>query len=126
MIRRLSEVVTDLSETVTDTETKIPEGDFVTIDVNTMEKSEPRTVGAEHLLLKMSHQLQLPKKLQEFGFSTTEIAIALGSIIARAAHPASERATYAWLCKESGLEELLDLNLEGSLTTGCIRLAISY
>jgi len=110
VIRRLSEVVTDFSETVTDPETKIPEEDFVTIDVNTMEKFEPRSIGAEHLLLKMSHQLQLSKKLKELGFSTTEIAIALGSIIARAAHPASERATYTWLCKDSGLEELLDLN----------------
>lgn len=89
-----------------------PEEDFVTIDVNTMEKSEPRTVGAEHLLLKMTLQLQLPRKLKDLGFSATEVAIAVGSIIARAVHPDSERATYTWLCKASGLEELLDFNFK--------------
>ena len=82
----------------------------MTIDINTIEKSEPRSVGTEHLLLKMSHQLQLPEKLKELGFSPTEVPIALGSIIARAAHPDSELATYSWLCKTSGLEELLDFN----------------
>lgn len=115
MVERLaqtyaSQVIRQLSAVVVDPETSTSSEDFVTIDVNTIEKSEPRTVGAEHLLLKMAHQLQLPKKLNELGLTTTEIAIALGTIIARAAHPDSERATYAWLCKDSGLEELLDFN----------------
>lgn len=82
--------------------------------MNTIEQSEPRTVGTEHLLLQMAHQLQLPEKLKELGLSVTEIATALGSIIARAAHPESERATYAWLCNQSGMEELLDFNFKKS------------
>ena len=75
-----------------------------------MEKSEPRSVGTEHLLLKMAHQLQLPQKLTELGFSPTEVSLALGSVISRAAHPDSERATYTWLCDRSGLGELIDFN----------------
>jgi len=62
----------------------------------------------------MAHQLQLPKKLKELGLSVTEVATALGSIIARAAHPESERATYAWLCNQSGLAELLDFKFKDS------------
>jgi transposase len=58
----------------------------------------------------MAHQLELPTKLKELGFSATEVAIALGSIIARAAHPKSEKATFSWLTKTSGLEELLNFN----------------
>jgi transposase len=109
-----SQMIRHLSENVTDAETEIPSAQFVAIDVNTIEKSEPRTVGTEHLLLQMAHQLQLPEKLKELGLSVTEVATALGSIIARAAHPESERATYAWLCNQSGLEELLDFNFKHS------------
>jgi hypothetical protein len=109
-----SQIIRRLSEDIIDSEVSIPSAQFVTIDVNTIEKSEPRTVGTEHLLLQMAHQLQLPKKLKELGLSVTEVATALGSIIARAAHPESERATYAWLCNQSGLAELLDFKFKDS------------
>lgn len=108
-----SQVIHRLSETIASSETSAnppPEEHFVTVDANTIEKSEPRSVGTEHLLLKMSQQLQLQDKLQKLGFSATEISIALGSIIARAARPRSELATYNWLCKQSGVGELLDFN----------------
>lgn len=88
--------------------------EFVSIDVNSIEKSEPRSVGAEHLMLKMAEQLQLPQQLQKIGFSKTDVAVALGSIIARAVFPKSERSTYEWLCKKSGLGELLDFDFQKS------------
>jgi transposase len=84
--------------------------EFVSIDINSIEKSEPRTVGSEHLLLQMAHQLKLPEKLQEVGLSKTDVAVALGSIIARAASPNSERSTYHWLRHHSGLGELIDFD----------------
>ncbi len=87
---------------------------FVSIDINSIENSQPRSVGAEHLMLQMANQLNLPKKLQEIGLSKTDQAIALASIIARAVHPDSERSTYAWLCHKSGLAELLDFNFNSS------------
>jgi transposase len=86
--------------------------EFISIDVNSIEKSEPRSVGAEHLMLKMADQLQLPQQLEKLGFSKTEVAIALGSIIARAVFPKSERSTYDWLCKRSGIGELLDFDFK--------------
>lgn len=91
-----------------------PERDFVNIDANSIEQSDPRTVGAEHLLLKMAEQLKMSDKLKELGLSKTEIALALGSIVARAVSPDSERATYTWLCKSSGIGELLDFDFKTS------------
>jgi transposase len=88
--------------------------DFVPIDVNSVEASEPRSVGAEHLMLEMAHQLNLPEQLAKLGLSETEKAVALGAIIARAVHPDSERSTFAWLCHESGLGELLDFDFKKS------------
>jgi transposase len=94
-----------------------PEKQFVNIDVNSIEKSEPRTVGAEHLMLQMANQLELPQQLQRLGLSKTDVSIALGSIIARTVFPDSERSTYDWLCNNSGLGELLDFDFNNSSLT---------
>lgn len=84
--------------------------DYQSIDIASIEQQEPRTVGAEHLLLHFALQLELPKKLKDLGLSEKEIALSLGTIIARAAFPASERATHEWLTKRSGLGELIDFD----------------
>ena len=63
-------------------------------------------------MLHMANQLELPSKLQKLGLSKTDISIALGSIIARAVFPDSERSTYTWLCNDSGLGELLDFDFK--------------
>jgi transposase len=107
-----SQIIDRLS---TSSDSLLPENEaqepaFVNIDINSIEKSTPRSVGAEDLMLRMAHQLQLPKQLKELGLSKTDASIALGSIIARAVHPDSERSTYAWLCNDSGLGELIDFD----------------
>ncbi len=110
-----SQVIQRLSERKDEQgNTKNDQPEFISIDVNSIEKSEPRTVGAEHLMLQMANQLQLPQKLQKIGLSKTDASIALASIIARAVMPNSERATYKWLCNKSGLGELLDFNFKNS------------
>ncbi len=53
------------------------EPEFVNININSIEKSEPRTVGAEHLMLQMANQLKLPDKLRELGLSNSDVSIAL-------------------------------------------------
>jgi transposase len=84
--------------------------EFVNIDVHSIEQTEPRSIGPEHLLLQMGNQLKLPEQLQKLGLSKTDATIALGSIIARGVHPSSEREAYRWLCTSSGLGELLDFD----------------
>ena len=82
--------------------------DYATIDLQSVVHQEARTVGVEDLLLRVAKQLKLPEKLEELEFSQKQISIALGSIIARAAFPASERSTHSRLISQSGLGELLD------------------
>jgi len=110
VIRRLS-TQKDSSE-VSKNEDSEPE--FVNINVNSIEKSEPRTVGAEHLMLEMANQLELPNTLQKLGFSKTDVSIALGTIVGRAVFPNSERSTHVWLSDRSGLGELLDFDFKKS------------
>ena len=85
---------------------------FRTINMETIEQQEPRTVGCEHLLLNIASELKLQKKLKSLGFSAKQIAVSLSTIIGRATFPASERATYEWMKKRSGLTELIDYDLD--------------
>jgi len=110
LIRRLSKPK-DIPE---GHENEVLEPEFVSIDINSIEKSDPRSVGAEHIMLQMANQLQLPKQLEKLGLSKMDTSIALGSIIARAVQPDSERSTYTWLCNDSGLGELLDFDFKKS------------
>lgn len=84
--------------------------DFATIDLGSVVHQKARTVGVEDLLLRTAQQLKLPEKLRELKFSQKQISVALGSIIARASFPASERATRSRLIDQSGLGELLDID----------------
>jgi len=107
IIRRLSE-----KDTPSKSQERKQAPEFVNIDVNTIEQSEPRSVGGEHLMLEMANQLNIPKLLEKLGFSTKDAAVAIGSIIARALHPSSEREAYRWLCNSSGLGELLKFDFK--------------
>lgn len=106
-----SQLIHHLSRAIP-SEPEAQDPDYQTIDIHTVEQQEPRTVGAEHLVLHMASQLQIQKKLRELGLSEKEIALSLGSIIGRAVFPASERATHEWLCLTSGLGELLDFDFQ--------------
>ena len=80
-----------------------------------MEKSEPRTVGVEALLLQMARQLALPGELQHLGLSKIGVSVALGSIIARAAVPGNrESYIYLALWAQADLGELLDFDFQKS------------
>ena len=57
--RYVSQIVRHLSAPGNHSET-VPR-EFIPIDVNSVEKTEPRSVGAEHLMLQMAQQLELPK-----------------------------------------------------------------
>ena len=86
--------------------------DLQTIDINTIEQQEPRTVGIEHLLLHFASKLQIQKKLKELGLSEKEVILSLATIIGRAAFPSSERALHKWVTQRSGLGELLDFDFQ--------------
>lgn len=114
-IERLAEryafqLIHHLSKQVPSNNEPTAEPDYQLIDMQTVEQQEPRTIGAEHLLLHLSSQLGLREKLQELGFSEKEVALSLGTIIGRAIFPASERATHEWLIHRSGLGELINFD----------------
>lgn len=105
-----SKLIKNLAQPAISKKTTATISDYATIDLRSVAHHEPRTIGVEDLLFRIADQLQLPKKLKELDFSPKQIAIAMGSIIGRAAFPASERATHSKLIHQSGLGELLDFD----------------
>jgi len=87
-------------------------GQFHAVNLDSMELSRPRRVGVEQLALHAMKQLKLQQKFKELGFNRHQIAAALGNIVARMAHPASERESHRWLQQVSGLGELIDYDFE--------------
>jgi transposase len=82
--------------------------DYQLVDVNSIESEEPRTVGAEHVVLETIRSLGIDKKLVELGFTRPWRDVAIGVIVGRLIEPSSELGTHWWLQNKSGIDELLD------------------
>ena len=86
------------------------EPDFQEVDINSLQQTQPRSVGVEHLALHAMHQLGFVKQLTELGINGVMRAAIIGNIVGRMAEPASERATWNWLEQHSALGELLEVD----------------
>jgi hypothetical protein len=68
--------------------------DFQSVDVNSIENEQIRSVGAESVVLAAIQELELDSKLQDLGLNRPAVDAAIGVITARLLAPASERATH--------------------------------
>ncbi|MBL7225224.1 MAG: IS1634 family transposase [Desulfobacteraceae bacterium] len=84
--------------------------DFATVDVNSVENEESRTVGAEYVVYQTIKELEIDRKLKEFGFNKHQLSAALGVIAGRMIVPGSERATHYWLQNTTALDELMGVD----------------
>ena len=82
------------------------------VDVDSLERVRPRSVGVEHVALWAMRQLRPPSLLEQLGLSGAQRAADLGSLVGRMAAPASERAAWHWLRQRSALGELLGCDCE--------------
>ena len=87
--------------------------DYQEVDINSLQLTQPRSVGVEHLGLHALTQLGLIEKLSELGINGAMCAAILGNIIGRMAKPASELSTWRWLQTQSALGELIDVDYAG-------------
>ncbi len=83
---------------------------FAEVDVDSLQLSQPRSVGVEHVGLYALSQLGLIDKLSQLGVNGHLRAAIIGNIIGRMAKPGSELATWKWLQKHSALGELIDFD----------------
>jgi len=90
------------------------ETDYREVNIDSLVMNRSRSVGCEHVTLEALRFLGLDSKLEELGFTRPQVALAIGTVIARACHPASERETHRWLQDQSGLGELIGHDFEQS------------
>ena len=83
--------------------------DIATVDLDTLEHENPRTVGCERLCLKALDDLGFAEILHGLDIKGRDGRIASALIVARMVHPASERDTSRWLRHDSAAAELLGL-----------------
>ena len=86
--------------------------DLQTVEVDSVAFVRPRSVGVEQVGCWALEQLGLGDLLAELGLNGPMRAAAAGAIVGRLARPGSERATWGWLRRRSGLGELLGFDFE--------------
>ena len=107
--QRMAERLLQGEADVTGTGGEASSGDLQTVEVDSVELTRPRSVGVEQVGCWALEQLGLVDLLGELGLNAPMRAAA---IVGRLALPASERATWGWLRRRSGLGELLDFDFE--------------
>ena len=81
-------------------------GDFVEIDLDSLEHEDVREVGAEWLCKQVLDQSGIKEKLELAGVKGATLDKSLIAWLSRMVRPGSERATATWLQERSGLCEL--------------------
>jgi hypothetical protein len=84
---------------------------FVELDPDSMELTQPRSIGVEHVALAAMRELAFEPLLESLGINGVMRTAIVGSIIARMAAPGSELASHRWLTGTSGLGDLLEVDL---------------
>lgn len=81
--------------------------DWQRVDLNSLSKSEDRTIGGEAVAHEFWKRLEFPQMLGQMGLGREEIDKAALLVMGRLLHPASERGTALWGESISALGELL-------------------
>jgi hypothetical protein len=84
---------------------------FVEVDPDSLELTQPRSIGVEHVALAAMRELSFTPLLESLGINGVMRTAIVGSIIARMAAPGSELASHRWLTATSGLGDLLEVDL---------------
>jgi hypothetical protein len=87
--------------------------DYQEVDIDSLQQTQPRSVGVEQVALHALSQVGFVQKLADLGINGVMRAAILGNVIGRMAEPASELATWNWLQTHSGLGELIDVDFAG-------------
>ena len=88
-------------------EDKKDQSQYREVDIGTIENSDIKTVGSEHLAYETAKKINLIGILSECGLSANEINGAMATIIGRLIAPGSEVSTANYLRNNSALDEIL-------------------
>lgn len=84
--------------------------EYETVDVNSVDSEQARSVGAEYVVYETIKELELERMLKSLGFNKHEVSAAVGVIAGRMIEPGSERATHYWMQNKTALDELMGVD----------------
>jgi transposase len=84
--------------------------DYETVDVNSVDNEQVRSVGAEYVVYETIKELEIDRMLKSLGFNRVQVSAALGVIAGRMIVPGSERATHFWMQNATALDELMGVD----------------
>jgi len=93
------------------------------IDTTSVDNSDSKDIGCEHIIYETIKELELDTKLKELGFTNVQLNSAIGTIVAKMINPSSDIKTYRWLCNKSGINELIDCDFNKISSSNIYRVA---
>ncbi len=93
--------------------------DFQEVDVESLQRSQPRSVGVEQVGLYALNEWGLIDTLNALGVHGVLRASIIGNLIGRMGPPGSEMATWNWLQQHSALGEWIDIDF-ASMSHRCL------
>ena len=101
-----------LTEEATTEQEEATTPDYETVDVNSLQTVDNRSIGLEHIVNEQMKEYKFDSILRELEFSEKDIAYAKISISSKICHPGSERETTRWALEDSAISEVIDTDVK--------------
>jgi len=97
--------------------------DYKEIDVHSIEQVNPKTIGSEHIVYETMKKLELPSLFESLDYTPMQVNSAIGTLIAKACSPASDKKSIEWLRDLSGAGELYGCDYNSISSNSIYRVA---
>jgi transposase len=87
--------------------------DLATVDLNSIQVSESRSLGPELAAMKMWNDLELSDILSQNGLTAHQISLAQVLVFGKLIEPGSELATWGWFNERTALGEMTPVDIRG-------------
>ena len=97
--------------------------DYKEIDINSIDSVHPKKIGTEHIVYETIKELELPGLFKSLEFTPIQINSAIGTLIAKACNPSSDKKSIEWLRDTSGAGELYGCDYNSISSNSIYRVA---
>lgn len=97
--------------------------DYQTIDINTINNINPKTIGTEHIVYETIKELELANLFATLKLTPIQTNSAIGTLVAKCCKPGSDKQSIEWLNETSGVGELYDCDYKSISSNSFYRVA---
>ena len=97
--------------------------EYKEIYINSINSVNPKTIGSEYIVYETIKELELPSLFETLDFTPMQRDSAIGTLIAKACSPASDKKSIEWLRDASGAGELYERDYNSISSNSIYRVA---